>query len=82
MIRVLGLVRSIGNLLAIELFVPGGTLILLAVLLTSRRGSPLLRRIGSLHPALPRLIQRLASISPAPLAPRMAEALRRCSRRD
>jgi hypothetical protein len=62
MVRVFGAVRSIGSLLAIEMFVPGGTLILLAIFLTSRPGSPLLRRIGGLHPALPRLLQRLASI--------------------
>lgn len=67
MIRVIGVVRSIGSLLAIEMFVPGGTLIILAILLTSRPGSPLLRRISGLHPALPRLFQRLASISPAPV---------------
>ncbi len=65
MIRLLGAVRTIGSVLAIEMFVPGGTLILLAILLTSHQGSPLLRRIGGLHPALPRLLQRLASISPS-----------------
>jgi hypothetical protein len=65
MVRVLGVVRSIGSLLAIELFIPGGTLIILAILLTGRPGSPLRRRIGGLHPALPRLFQRLESISPS-----------------
>ncbi len=63
MIRLLGAVRTIGSILAIEMFVPGGTLILLTILLKSRPGSPLLKRIGGLHPALPRLLQRLASIS-------------------
>lgn len=64
MIRILGVLKTIGSMLAIEMFVPGGTLILLSILLTSRPGSPLLRRIGGLNPALPRLLQRLASISP------------------
>ncbi len=64
MIRVIGVVRSIGSLLAIEMFVPGGTLIILAILLTSRPGSPLFRRVSGLHPALPGLFQRLVSISP------------------
>ncbi len=63
MIRVLGAVRTIGSILALEMFVPSGTLILLAILLKCRPGSPLLKRIGGLHPALPRLLQRLASIS-------------------
>ncbi len=65
MIRVLGVVKTIGSILALEMFVPGGTLILLTILLKSRPGSPFLRRIGGLHPALPRLLQRLASISPS-----------------
>jgi hypothetical protein len=65
MIRVLGVVRTIGSLLAIELVVPGGTLIVLAILLTGRSGSPLLKRIGSLLPVPPRLFQRLASIFPS-----------------
>jgi hypothetical protein len=64
MIRVLGAVKTIGSILAIEMFVPGGTLILLAILLKSRPGSPLLRKLGGLHPAIPRLLRRFASISP------------------
>ena len=61
MIRAFGLVRKFGGLLAIELFVPGGTLIVLTILLTSRPGSPLVRRIRGLLPVLSRRLQPFAS---------------------
>jgi hypothetical protein len=50
----------IGSYAAIEMFVPGGTLILLAILLMSRPGSPLLSMIERRLPWLSRLLQRLA----------------------
>jgi hypothetical protein len=60
MSRTLGIARTIGSYLAIEMFVPGGTLILLAVLLMSRPGSPLQTMIERRCPSFSRLLQRLA----------------------
>ena len=60
MSRALGIAKTIGSYLAIELFVPGGTLILLATLLMSRPGSPLQGLIARRWPLLSRLLQRLA----------------------
>jgi hypothetical protein len=65
MSRALGIARTIGSYAAIEMFVPGGTLILLAILLMSRPGSPLLTMIERRWPSLSRLLQRLAW-SPSP----------------
>ena len=58
--RALGIARTIGSYAAIEMFVPGGTLILLAVLLMSRPGSPLQGMLERRWPSLSRLLQRLA----------------------
>jgi len=54
--RALGVAMTIGKLVAIELFVPGGTLILLTLLFASRPGSPLLQSIGRRFPALFRFL--------------------------
>ncbi len=56
MTRALGIAKTIGSLLAIELCVPGGTLIILTLVLTSRPGSPLLQTIGRRFPSLFRLM--------------------------
>ena len=58
MSRVLSLAKTIGSLLAIEILVPGGTLIILAMLLTGRRGSPFLNVLGRHIPALSRVFSR------------------------
>jgi hypothetical protein len=58
MSRALSLAKTIGSLLAIEIFVPGGTLIILAMLLTGRSGSPLLDVLGRHIPALSRVFSR------------------------
>jgi hypothetical protein len=60
MSRALGIAKTIGSLLAIELFVPGGTLIVLIVLFTGRRGSPLFQALGRRFPALAEMFSRLA----------------------
>jgi len=60
MSRVLGIAKMIGSLLAIEVFVPGGTLIVLTLLLTSRTGSPLRQRIVRRFPTASRLLSGLA----------------------
>jgi hypothetical protein len=65
MSRAVAIAKMIGSLLAIEVFVPGGTLIVLALLLTGRPGSPWQQRIARRFPALFRLTQGLtAHISP------------------
>jgi hypothetical protein len=58
--RALGIAKMIGSLLAIELFVPGGTLIVLTLLLTGRPGSPLRQRLARHFPALSRFHSGLA----------------------
>ncbi len=58
MSRALSLAKTIGSLLAIEIFVPGGTLIILAMLLAGRPGSPLLNVLGRRLPALSRVFSR------------------------
>ncbi len=62
MSRVFALAKAIGSVLAIETFVPGGTLILLAILLTSRPGSPLLALIERRFPPVSRILRRLARV--------------------
>ncbi len=59
--RALGIAKTIGSLLAIELFVPGGTLIVLALLLTGGPGSPLFQALERRCPGLVRTLSRLAS---------------------
>jgi hypothetical protein len=59
MSRALGIAKMIGSLLAIELFVPGGTLIVLTLLLTGRPGSPLQQSIARRFPAMFRLVSGL-----------------------
>lgn len=54
--RALKLAKTIVSLLAIEIFVPGGTLIVLTLLLTGRRGSPLLAAIERRLPILSRVL--------------------------
>ena len=60
--RAVGIARKIFGLLAIEMFVPGGTLILLTLFLAARPGSPTLqtmvRRFPALFRALPHLTGR------------------------
>jgi hypothetical protein len=62
--RAVGITRTILGLLAIEMFVPGGTLILLTLLLAGRPGSPMqqimIRRYPALFRALPHLTGRLS----------------------
>lgn len=55
MSRALGIAKMIGGLLAIEIFVPGGTLIVLTLLLTGRSGSPFTQRLARRFPTLFRL---------------------------
>lgn len=54
--RALGIARTMGSLLAIELFVPGGTLIVLSLLLLGRPGSPLRQRVAQRFPSVFRLV--------------------------
>ena len=61
--RALRIVKMVGRLLAIEIFVPGGTLIVLAMLLTSRSRSPLARLPRQAHPGA------VTSLAPADVAP-------------
>jgi hypothetical protein len=56
--RALGIVKTVGSLLAIEIFVPGGTLIVLALLLTGRSGSPLAETLAKRIPGLSRVLPR------------------------
>ncbi len=58
--RALGIARMIGSLIAIEVFVPGGTLIVLALLVAGRPGSRLRQRISERFPAMFRLAAGLA----------------------
>jgi hypothetical protein len=60
--RAFALAKAIGSVLAIETFVPGGTLILLAILLTRRPGSPLLAMIERRVPAVSRILHRLSRV--------------------
>ena len=59
MSRVLAIAKMIGSLLAIEVFVPGGTLIVLTLLFTSRTGSPMQQRIARRFPTAFRLVSGL-----------------------
>ena len=56
--RALSLAKTAGSLLAIETFVPGGTLIVLTLLLTGRPGSPFIGFLTRRVPALSRLFAR------------------------
>ena len=56
--RALSLAKTAGSLLAIEMFVPGGTLIVLTLLLTGRPDSPLVAFLARRVPLLSRLIAR------------------------
>ena len=56
--RALGIAKTVGSLLAIEIFVPGGTLIVLALLLTGRSGSPLAGALAKRIPGLSRVLPR------------------------
>ena len=66
--RVLGISKAIASLLAVELLVPGGTLIVLAVLLTNRPGSPLLRILEQRCPALFGMVSRVSGNLPVSLS--------------
>lgn len=57
--RALAIAKTIGSLLAIEVMVPGGTLIVLTLLLTGRPGSALQQRIARRFPAVSRLVSGL-----------------------
>ncbi len=56
MIRALRIARIIGSLLAMEVLIPGGTLVVLLFLVTGRSGSPLQERIARRLPTAFRLI--------------------------
>ncbi len=58
MYRALSLAKTIIGLLAIELFVPGGTLVVLAMVLSGRRYAPLSGLLSRRFPALTRLLPR------------------------
>ena len=60
MSRAWGIVKTFGSLLAIEFFVPGGTLIVLTLLLTGRPGSPVFQVLDRRWPGLVRMLSRLA----------------------
>jgi hypothetical protein len=65
MSRALGIAKMIGSLLAIELFVPGGTLIVLTLLVTGSPGSRVQERIAGWFPGASRLVSRIVgSASP------------------
>jgi hypothetical protein len=64
MYRALGLAKTIGSLLAIEVFVPGGTLVVLTLLVGGRPGSPLLDVIRRRCPALATWMVRLMGSHP------------------
>jgi hypothetical protein len=49
----------IASLLAIEIFVPGGTLIVLTLLLTGRPNSPLTSALAKRIPGLSRIVPRV-----------------------
>jgi hypothetical protein len=56
--RALRIIKTVGSLLAIEIFVPGGTLIVLALLLTGRSGSPFVGTLAKRIPVLSRVLPR------------------------
>ena len=60
MSRALAIAKMIGSLLAIEVLVPGGTLVVLTLLVTGRPGSPLQQRIARRFPAVFRFVSGLA----------------------
>ncbi|OGB93709.1 MAG: hypothetical protein A2Z31_02700 [candidate division NC10 bacterium RBG_16_65_8] len=63
MSRARGIAKTIGSVLAIEFFVPGGTLIVLTLLLSGRPGSPLFQALDRRCPGLVRMLSRLAGSS-------------------
>jgi hypothetical protein len=52
--------RTIASLLAIEICVPGGTLIVVSLLFASRSNSPLAAALAKRFPALSRVVARVA----------------------
>ena len=56
MLSALRIARIIGSLFAMEVLIPGGTLLVLLFLVTGRAGSPLQERIAQRFPAALRLI--------------------------
>ena len=58
MYRVMSIARTIASLLAIEIFVPGGTLIVLTLLWTGRSNSPLASALAKRIPGLSRIVPR------------------------
>lgn len=69
MSRALAIAKMIGSLLAIEVLVPGGTLIVLTLLVTGRAGSPLQQRIAQRFPAVFRFVSGLAGNAWPPTSP-------------
>lgn len=65
MTRALGIAKTIGSLLAIEMCVPGGTLIILALVLARRPGSPVLQAIGRRFPVLFRFVSGVTGGDPS-----------------
>ena len=61
--RVLGISRTIASLLVIEFFVPGGTLIVLAILFANRPGLPILSVLGRRCPAVLSILSRVTGNS-------------------
>jgi hypothetical protein len=56
--RALHIAKTVGSLLAIEIFVPGGTLIVLALLLSGRSGSPFVGTLAKRIPVLSQVLPR------------------------
>lgn len=52
MTRALAIAKALGTVIAIELCVPGGTLIILTLLFTGRSASPLVQKISKRFPSL------------------------------
>jgi hypothetical protein len=56
----MSILRTIASLLAIEIFVPGGTLIVITLLFTGRSNSPLAAALAKRFPVLSRIVARAA----------------------
>ena len=54
--RALRIVKTVGSLLAIEIFVPGGTLIVLGLLVTGRSSSSVAGTLAKRIPILSRVL--------------------------
>lgn len=65
MSRALRIAKIIGSLLAMEVFIPGGTLLVLLILLTGRPGSPFHERVARRLPAGLGLISALVGTQSA-----------------